>query len=263
VGNIRRNFFRKKWGIKANEIVIGRVGQQFDGKWSTLLIDLFEKLRRSDIRIRLLVVNPPRIIIEKIRKSLFKAEIVVIDEISGDETLSECYSSIDIFVLLADQGESFGMVIAESLLCETPVVSLSTPWGDNSQGEVIGNRVGGYIANNYKECLLLVKKMVDDPNTRKNLGTSGRKRVIELYDSKKIVGKSLAILNSNYLKPHIIKKPINIMKDTEGELSFMTKAILRTNNYFWAIRFTVGYAPYRLLIPFLVQSLKKRILINK
>ena len=47
--------------------------------------------------------------------------------LKDDKELSNCYSAIDIFVHAANQGESFGMVLAEAQLCQTPIITLSTP----------------------------------------------------------------------------------------------------------------------------------------
>jgi hypothetical protein len=56
------------------------------------------------------------------------------------------YSSMDCFVHGAQIGESFGMVLAEAMLCGCPVVTASRPHKDNSQVEVVGHRRGGVVA---------------------------------------------------------------------------------------------------------------------
>lgn len=54
--------FRNKYGICKDDVLIGRVGQNSKYKWSCSFIDIFDKLRKSDDRLRLLVVNPPEMI---------------------------------------------------------------------------------------------------------------------------------------------------------------------------------------------------------
>ena len=115
------------------DLVLGRIGQSYEGKWSSIIVEVFEEIRDNVPNLKLLLVNPPPLILKHSHKSRYNADIVIIDRLDGDASLSDCYSSIDVFVLVAKQGESFGMVLSESLLCETPVITLSTPWADNSQ----------------------------------------------------------------------------------------------------------------------------------
>ena len=244
--NSLRNAFRKKYDFKDTDIILGRVGQNFDGKWSTSLIEVFEKLRVGDSRIKLLVVNPPGSIVESIAASVYENDIVHIEKIQGDENLSICYSSIDIFVLIAEQGESFGMVLAEALLCETPVVTLATPWGDNSQGEVVGNFEGGLVANKRKDLPILVEKLIKNKDLRKKMGERGRERIIERYDAKVVAKKSLVLLNDDEERSTVqIKYPVNLIDNTEGRIGFIYRWILRSENNFPLLIYITGYKSLR------------------
>ena len=57
--------FRSYYGIKPEDIVIGRVGQAFNGKWSPLLIDIFESLRKLHNNLKLLIVGSPDLILKR------------------------------------------------------------------------------------------------------------------------------------------------------------------------------------------------------
>jgi glycosyltransferase involved in cell wall biosynthesis len=70
-------------------------------------------------------------------------ELPLTDE---DDRLAEAYSSLDCFVHAARFGESFGYVLTESMLCECPVVTASTPHVNNSQVEVVGHLKGGIVS---------------------------------------------------------------------------------------------------------------------
>lgn len=143
-----RNRFCEKYGLSKEKKILGRIGQAFDSKWSSHLIDIFNSLKSKDPEYQLVVVNPPKVIISEINKSNYRDSILVIDEIIGDVDLIQAYSSFDLTVLIAEQGESFGMVIAESILCGTPVMTISTPWADNSQCEVSGLDVKNFVGVN-------------------------------------------------------------------------------------------------------------------
>ena len=243
--------FREYYSIGADDIVIGRIGQNFPGKWSIALLDVYEKLRKNDARIKLLVVNPPKNISERLSKSPYKSSIVEIDVIHGDDELSVCYSAIDIFLLIAEQGESFGMVLAESLLCETPVVTLSTPWRDNSQGEVVGNGIGGLVATNKSDVHHLVKRLVESPELRKELGTSGRERILFKYDSHVVAEASLRFLMDDHPDYCSRVDLLSIMRDTEGKLGVISAVILRSNIFLGLLRFSTGYSPMYTLPKFI------------
>ena len=254
VGGDRVKTFRDSHGIKPHDLIIGRVGQSFDGKWSPMIIDIFNSLRRSVSNLKLIVVNPPDSIVRKARLSHFSEDIIHIKQILSDSHLADCYSAIDIFVLIAEQGESFGMVLAESLLCQTPVVTLSTPWGDNSQGEVVGNGVGGYVAAEKKDVLRLIKRLMDDSRLRKAMGLAGRNRIIELFNSKNVAADALKSLEkgSDYDK---VCSPLSLMRDSEGKLSIATKLILSSERAFPFLLFSTGYKPLHHLPFFLVKAL--------
>jgi len=240
-GDDRVMAFRSSHGVAYGDIVIGRVGQHFDGKWSPALIDIFESLRNTTENLKLLIVNPPESIISRTEESPYHKDIIHIEQINGDSNLADCYSSMDLFVLIADQGESFGMVLAESLLCQTPAVALATPWGDNSQGEVIGNRIGGFVAANKKDILGLVDKLIENKSLRDRMGLAGRNRIIELYDSKKVASDALSSLHSIRSDEKAGLKALDLMRNMEGRLSLLSKRILASERGFFLLRFSTGY----------------------
>lgn len=193
-------------GLPHQDIILGRVGQLYPSKWSLLLIDLFENIKEEFEHISLLLVNPPKEIIRRVNQSIYSKNIVIIDEIHDDQKLSNVYSTIDIFILIADIGESFGNVIAESLLCETPVITLSTPWADNAQCEVVGNLNGGLIASSPKGVLKGIRFLIKDIDLRNELGKKGRNKVLKNYDSK-IVCQDILNIYKNIEKPLIKRDP--------------------------------------------------------
>ncbi|MDZ7736209.1 MAG: glycosyltransferase [Gammaproteobacteria bacterium] len=103
------------------------------------------------------------------------------------------YSSLDVFVHAARQGESFGMVLVESMLCETPVITLATPYADNSQVEVVGHEQGGLVTNNKNQFIKAMEKLFFDHNKRKYYAMAGRKRALENY-SFQAVAESINVL---------------------------------------------------------------------
>ena len=188
--------FRKKYSIPLETFLFGRVGQNLLDKWSYYLIDVFKEFCENvSDQCLLLVVNPPAQIVEYARTQDVVKRMVIIDELKGDEELRVCYSSIDTFLHIANQGESFGLVLAESLLCETAVITLNTPWSDNSQGEVVGNGVGGYCVNTVKQFVQRMTILYRDPKLREYMGRNGRTSILNRYGYKSVAARSIKLLN--------------------------------------------------------------------
>ena len=224
--------FKKKYGIPQNSFIMGRIGQAAEAKWSLFLIDIFEKFFNNvDKNTCLILCNPPdNIISYAYDKKYLKDNIVIIDQIIGDEELRCFYGSMDIMVHIAEGGESFGMVIAESLLCETPVLTLNTPWADNSQCEVVGNNIGGWCVNTFEEIYDKLVYLYKNKNLLKEAGLNGRKYIIEKYEMHKIAYDALCTIINNDIKSQLLKNKngfdINSLSRSFKN-NFLIKTLLR------------------------------------
>jgi len=246
--------FKNKYKL-GESIILGRIGQSAESKWSKYLIDIYENLKAQGDDVKLLLVNPPNSIINRAADSIFKTDIIIIDRIIGDESLSVAYSTIDIFVLIAEQGESFGYVSAESMLCNTPVVALNTPWADNSQSEVIGNNVGGLVAHNIKAMQECIELLINDKDLRLSLGRKGKERIINKYNYIKLSQQVVGYLHDD-------NSTIDLCSGNEvegyGDVSLLTKLLVKNVESRKLTRFTTGYSGY---LQFFVM-LKYKFLLN-
>ena len=75
-----------------------------------------------------------------------------------------------------------------------PVITLSTPWADNSQGEVIGNCVGGFVASKKSQLKRLIEELLFDEQLQNDMGRAGRERTINLYDYRNVSESHLTLL---------------------------------------------------------------------
>lgn len=221
--------FQKKYNIPSNAFVIGRIGQSYSGKWSTMLIDIFNNLSEKIPNLYLLIVNPPDSIIQRSKTSKFSSKIIHIPKIIGDDNLCLTYSVMDIMVHIANQGESFGMIFTESILCETPVIALSTPWADNSQHEVIGNGKGGFILHSQKKIEETILKFFHKNKTL--ILTNGRDHIIENYDYVKVAQRAIdCSIESPINKKTTRSNIINILKKSEDKPKYLTIFFLLFNS---------------------------------
>ncbi len=192
--------FRKKNNIPQKAFLIGRIGQAYIGKWSEMMINSFNLLNNRYDNIFLCLVNPPPNIINKVNKSKFKEKIVIIPKILGDENLAIAYSSFNIMLHIAEQGESFGYVLTESMSCGTPVITLSTPWGDNSQCEVVNNLRSGYVVNSQQGVINALKDYI-----RKSNQNIEKKKIMAIKQSQEFDYIKIAtkVIDSIFVKKAI------------------------------------------------------------
>ena len=134
------------------------------------------------------------------------------------------------------------MVLAESLLCETPVLTLSTPWGDNSQGEVSGGHgIGGFEAVSLKEFDNYCRRLISDNRLRSAMGKRGRQHIIEKYNSHLVAEAALqeASCERKIIKSKKPKFPLSahVLKS----FGWTTKLLLNFFQLRFYTRYTTGY----------------------
>jgi Glycosyltransferase len=229
--------FKLRYGIPPNNAkVAGRIGQPIDSKWSKHTIEAFEIAAFKMPELYLLLVGVPRLVKKQIEKlsEEFRSRIIIIDRFDNDKDLSVCYSSMDIFLHSSAIGESFGMVLVEAMLCEVPVISLSTPFKDNSQLEVVGHGTGGYIARNSQDMADFLLKLMADSYDYERIRSFLREWVISRYDQK-IVCENLVLFYQKTLDKRFgyedsrkcLDVIVNIARKSNVPLSLAHKIVLK------------------------------------
>lgn len=144
------------------------------------------------------------------------------------------------------------MVLAESLLCETPVITLATPWADNSQGEVIGHGIGGLVATNPNSLFQGCKKLALDKKLRLDLGRAGASYVASKYDSVH-VSRAVVRMSLGHELPVCSPAPADIRVKSEP-YGFLTRLLLASPGLKKYAIYTTGVHP---LFPALLTRFKK------
>ena len=173
--------FRAKWVGMDATFICGRVGQPLPGKWHPANILSFLPVARKDPKAFLLLIGLPdslRPLLAKLPSDV-RARIRELPMTASDEELSLFYSSLDCFLHAASQGESFGYILAEAMMCGCPVVTVSTPLRDNSQIEVVGHMQGGLVAASYNELGRAVLQLWQDRQLRDEIAITCRRRIVE------------------------------------------------------------------------------------
>jgi hypothetical protein len=152
-----------------------------------------------------------------------RQRVVDIPFLHGDDVLRACYAAMDVFLHSATIGESFGLVLAEAMLCQRPVITLSTPLRDNSQLEVVGHERGGLIASSTAGMVQAMRRLADDADLRARLAEQGRRWCLEEYAVDRIARRMLRLME------HALRAdtPGRLREALEEDETFITRVSRR------------------------------------
>ena len=189
--------FKQRHNIPTNKFIFGRIAQKADAKWTLLDIDAFIHLSKklTDIHLVLIGVSSQAEAYVRTINECQQTNITILDYLSGDKELSLAYNSFDVFIHSAKIGESFGMVFAESLLCETPVVTMATPTKDNSQHELIADDCG-FVVKNLDSMKTAMEMLYNDEELRTRFGSNGRQYIKDNFIPDVLTQKALTIFET-------------------------------------------------------------------
>lgn len=214
--------FRAKWTDTDATYVCGRVGQPLAGKWHRANILGFVPIARQDPKAFLLLIGLP----ESLRPVLasvpsdVRLRIRELPMTASDKELSLFYSSLDCLLHAAKQGESFGYILAEAMMCDCPVVTISQPLRDNSQVEVVGHMQGGLVAGSSDELGAVALQLWQDEPLRKRISATCRHRILESCDVGQLVTRVVRV--AGIALEHNDKATLK--RALDSELSFTTDA---------------------------------------
>lgn len=126
---------QQKFNCQTSDKLIGVLGRIDEKKGQLFLIQAIEELRKNGEQVSLLIVGEPTIndpkgkeyynkVVQYINAHELK-EVVYFAPFTNE--VENFYQAIDVFVM-SSEGETYGMVTLEALLCEVPVI------GTNSGG---------------------------------------------------------------------------------------------------------------------------------
>ena len=222
-----RDEFREQMNVPPDSICLGRVGQPFTYKWSPLLISAFNRLSAEFDCVWLILVGPPKEVVAQARRSKYSHRIKALDANLRDSELRKVYASTDIFVHSAAQGESFGNVLMEAMLCEVPIVTLSTPWADNSQSELVLSAQSGFVAKSPSSWQRDVSRLIGNPTMRWEMGRRGREFVLGGFDAETTAKQALSIV----AEPNGELAAVNVTLPNGGH----SKSLAQVRAWFWQL----------------------------
>jgi len=184
-----RSKFRIKNRFKNKETVLGYAGRYAKQKNIKSLLSAFSKLIKKDKNIYLCMVgkninNQNEELLNLVMKFKIRKNVIFLGE---QKNLLEFYNGIDLLVLTS-HSESFPNVLAESMLCKTPVLSSDAGCAKeiiNKSGFILDNNDTFSILKGLKKTLFIMKKKQKWQLIKKN----ARPQIIKNFSIEKTANR--------------------------------------------------------------------------
>lgn len=216
--------YREKLGIGQDGFVVGRIGNT---AWKTLAEPMRQALAAHKNLHVIHVADHKRLLPEGLANH---PRMHVVERLVGPMQLSEFYSACDVCVSMSPIGESFGLVNAESMLCGTPVIALSTPLHCNAQVEVVRHGEGGLVIAAPKDFPIAVDLLARHPEVLQHQRAVCRGLIASRY-SLEVVGpdicKAFALVAKGASREDLIRAGLIVETSTCEVLDLLDGLLTR------------------------------------
>ena len=191
---------RKEFKIDDNDILIGMVARFSAGKGHEEFLKAAGKLNELYDNLKFIIIGEASKgednYEKKIRNLADKYNLPNLIFAGFRVDIPDVLKAMDIFVF-PSHSEAFGVALAEAMAMERPSVSTS------SDGilDICVDNVTGFLfeKQNPDDLADKINKLIKDPALRSEFGKAARKRVIENFDSEKLMDE-LVVFYKNILK---------------------------------------------------------------
>lgn len=170
------------------------VGRLVPPKGQYILVAAIKRLVKSypNIRLRLVGDGPDRKGLERAITSYGLERWITLEGSINQDRIRDYYRRADIFVL-PSFAEGIPVVLMEAMAMEVPCVSTFVA----GIPELIRSDIDGILVppSDDQELAAAIRRLIDDPELRRRLGTAGRRRVIEKYDLDRNVARLAEIFS--------------------------------------------------------------------
>lgn len=177
---------REEWGIPFDAPVVGSVARLVPDKGLECFLDAAARVAALNERVRFLIVGggPLRPALEQQAQRLGIAERVIFAGVRSD--IPAQMAAMDLFVLPTLR-EGFGVVLAESMAMEVPVVASDIP----AVLEVVADGETGILLppGDPERFAVAILDLLGDETRRRAMGAAGRRRVELLFDERQIFAR--------------------------------------------------------------------------
>jgi glycosyltransferase involved in cell wall biosynthesis len=168
--------------------IIGGIARLVSEKGFDVLIEAAAVCKKQGLSFGVVIVGdgPERErLVALVEKLGLQDDVHFLGAVSEMEVIPECYSIMDIFVL-PTRWESFGIVFAEAMSMEVAVIAPDKA----PMNHVVSDQTALLVEPDSIESFAsAITQLLEDSELRKQLGQAGRKRVLELWDEEKMLGR--------------------------------------------------------------------------
>jgi glycosyltransferase involved in cell wall biosynthesis len=210
--------FRARHRIPTGVFLCGRVGQADPSKWHPSTLRAFAGLAAHDREAHLVLLGMPQELQPQLDalSADARARVRVLPLTDSDGELRALYGSLDCFLHASVNGESFGLVLTEAMLCGAPVVTASRPHKDNSQVDVVRHRVDGLVAASTDALDEALKTMHGDASLRQRLRETAASGVIQRFAAQTVAATAIRVME--HALAHGDQKQLLNALQTDGTL---------------------------------------------
>ena len=182
--NYNKKEIRKKLGLPQDKLILLFVaynGKENLFKGGHYLEEIYNTLKNSRNDLFFILIGSAS-------STTSSDNILHISYIQDEKTLASYFSSADLFIY-PSLGETFGLVVAESMACGTPVVTFET----GAIPEIVKHLETGYIAKykDLRDFITGIKKFIDDKEIRNIASANSRQVIIEKFTLNKMLDNYL------------------------------------------------------------------------
>lgn len=176
-----RTSLRKQLGLMPDDFLFVRLGQP-GGKWRSWDCEAFQIARKRNPRLKLLLMEPSPKLNEELQRGRWGDGILIHKASKDFNFISNLYGSADGMIHASDYGESFGYTLAEAMQAGLPIITRSTPWGDNAQVQLVGNGNNGFVCCSIRGMSDAILKISENPELCRVMSEAARTRISGICD---------------------------------------------------------------------------------
>ena len=184
--------------LPEKDVVIGLVGRIDPLKGQHFLFEVFENLAKKHDNIHLLLVGEPTRNESNSYYTNLKAAVDSSDYSSRvhfkpfTKDVTRVYAACDIAVM-ASEGETFGMVTIEAMMCGLPVVGTAS----SGTPEILGFGKEGklFTPGNHQEAEEHLDFLITEPKERQKLGMKAQKKALQKFALNKVMDQLEELIN--------------------------------------------------------------------
>jgi glycosyltransferase involved in cell wall biosynthesis len=165
-------------------------------KGADLAIRALKLLSRDARNIKLIVAGDGDYLpgAKQLAKDLGVADKVIFTGFVRNEDTSLFYNASDVFIFPTLRLESFGIVIAEAMACQKPVIASHI----GSIPTVIEDGINGILfkPGDYEELAIQIKRLLSDQEYYEKLSQNAHSNAVERFGLSRMIDRTLMILES-------------------------------------------------------------------